>query len=331
MAIEFKALVVTEIEKGKFQKDIKTRSINDLPDGDVLIKVQYSSLNYKDALSASGHKGITRNYPHTPGIDAAGVVEESSVGKFKKGERVLVTGYDLGMNTSGGFGEYIRVPEDWVVKIPNALSNLEAMELGTAGFTAAVAVYEIIFHGIKPNDGYILVTGASGGVGSISIKLLNNLNYKVVAATRKLEEEEYLKNLGADKVIHLDEIRDTQNKALLKKQWKAAIDNVGGLTLTSALKGCDYHGVVCCIGNVESSELNTNIFPFILRGVKLVGIDSASRPMELRELLWNNLANKWKLTFPENTFKIVDLNGLNDEISKILDGKQKGRVILQHY
>src|SRR3972149_4138231 len=193
--MKFKALIVNE-KNGKFTREISTKSLNDLPAGDVLIKVKYSSLNYKDALSATGNKGVTRKYPHTPGIDAAGIVEESASNLFKEGDEVIVTGYDLGMNTSGGFAEYIRVPEEWVVKLPKGLSLKESMMLGTAGFTAGLSVYKLEQTGID-NEGEIIITGATGGVGSLALALLAKLGYNVVTSTRKKDKEYYLKQLGA--------------------------------------------------------------------------------------------------------------------------------------
>ncbi len=326
MSKNFKALIVKEIN-GKFVGEISTKSINDLSKGDVLINVKYSSLNYKDALSATGNKGITRKYPHTPGIDAAGIVEESSNNLFKKGDEVLVTGYDLGMNTSGGFAEYVRVPAEWIVKLPEGLSLKESMMLGTAGFTAALSVYKLEYSGIN-KEGEIVVTGATGGVGSIALALLTKLGYNISASTRKRDKEEYLKKLGAKLIIRSNEINDKSGKSLLNRRWKGAVDTVGGNILSTIIKSLDYRCSVASCGNTSSSELNITVFPFILRGVNLLGINSAETPMDLRKIIWQKLANEWKLNILEEITTECSLEGLNKKIDLILKGEITGRVLV---
>jgi acrylyl-CoA reductase (NADPH) len=242
----FQALVVHETAESQFERRIEERSLADLPQRDVLIRVHYSSLNYKDALSASGHRGVTRNYPHTPGIDAAGVVKESSDDRFEPGDRVLVTGYDLGMNTCGGFGQYVRVPAEWVVKVPRDLSLRESMIYGTAGVTAGLSVLKLQAQGVTPDQGEILVTGATGGVGSLAVGILAGDGYPVVAATGKLEAAQFLLDLGAREVVHRDEVRDTSGRPLLGGRWAGAIDTVGGEYLATALKSTRTDGVVTC-------------------------------------------------------------------------------------
>lgn len=279
---QFKAMVVIELEGNKFSREIEQRDINSLPEGDVLIKVNYSSLNYKDALSSTGNKGVTRKYPHTPGIDAAGVVVESSNENFKEGSEVLVTGYDLGMNTSGGFSEYIRVPAEWVVMLPKGLSLEESMIYGTAGFTAALSVYKLVQSGVNPSDGEILVTGASGGVGSIAVGILSKLGYDVIAGTGKPEAREVLINTGAKDIILREELDDKSGKPMLKTRWAGVIDTVGGNILSTVIKATKYGGSVTACGNVASPEFSANVFPFILRGVNLLGVDSVQCPMDLR-------------------------------------------------
>jgi len=325
--LSFRALIVEEYEPNKFRRYLGTKRIFELPEGNVLIKVLYSSLNYKDALSARGHKGITRNYPHTPGVDASGVVVESKSSKFKPGDEVVVTGYDLGMNTSGGFGQYIRVPDDWVVPLPKNLTLFESMVYGTAGFTAGLCVFEIQRKGIEPGDGKVLVTGATGGVGSLAIAILSKIGYHVVASTGKLEMKEFLLSLGAKEVIHRSEVYDTSGKPLLKRQWSAVVDNVGGITLSTAIRSTDYDGVVACVGLVESEKLNLTVYPFILRGVTLAGIDSAETKMDKRLRIWELLSSDWKINL-NKIYREVTLEQLDAEIEKILSGHQVGRVVV---
>lgn len=325
---KFKAMVVSELEGNKYFREILERETSSLPEGDVLINVKYSSLNYKDALSATGNKGVTRKYPHTPGIDAAGIVVESTNENFKTGDQVIVTGYDLGMNTSGGYGQYIRVPSDWVVHLPKNLSFEESMMYGTAGFTAALSVYKLITSGVNPNYGEILVTGATGGVGSIAVSILNKLGYTVIAATGKPEAKEMLLKTGAKDLILREELDDKSGRALLKGRWAGVIDTVGGNILATALKSTVYGGSVTSCGNAASPELDTTVYPFILRGVSLLGVDSVQCPMDIRLKLWDLLAGEWK---PDNlglNIEEVSLEELNSKIDMILQGKLIGRTIV---
>lgn len=324
---KFRALVVEEGEGGKFTRSIKERSVIDLPEGEVLIRVHYSSLNFKDALSATGNKGVTKNYPHTPGIDAAGVVEESSSPQVKPGEEVLVTGYDLGANTDGGYGEYIRVPAGWVVSLPEGFSTRESMIYGTAGFTAALSVYKMEEYGTTPDMGEVLVTGATGGVGSVACAILAKAGYSVVASTGKTDQKEFLTGLGVKEIISRADSADTSGRPLLKGRWAGAVDTVGGDILATAIKSAKQHGVVTCCGNVASGELPINVYPFILRGVSLVGIDSAYCPMDERRKVWSKLAGEWKIDL-DGIATEVTLGGLDEQIDLILKGGQKGRVVV---
>jgi acrylyl-CoA reductase (NADPH) len=323
----FKALVVEETASGEFELNIKKKAIKDLPMGDVLIRVRYSSLNYKDALSATGNRGVTKKYPHTPGIDAAGEVAESDSDAFRVGDEVLVTGYDLGMNTCGGFEQYIRVPAQWVVKLPKGLRLGESMIYGTAGFTAALSVHALV-QDVAPRDGEILVSGASGGVGSLAVSLLVRLGYKVVGVTGKPEGKRFLKKLGAVRTIDREEARDASGRPMLKAVWAGVIDTVGGDILATAINTTKPFGVVTCCGNVASADLPMTVFPFILRGVKLVGIDSQNCPMPHRQKIWDLLGDAWKV---DNLFDLceeIGLEGLDHHIELILQGKQKGRVVV---
>lgn len=324
----FQALIVEEYEPNKFHRYIGSKTIGDLPPNDVTIQVLFSSLNYKDALSASGHKGITRKYPHTPGIDAAGIVVQTNSDKFQVGDEVLVTGYDLGMNTSGGFQQYIKVPSDWIVPLPQNLTLKESMIYGTAGFTAGLCVNEILHKGINPDSGKILVTGATGGVGSLAVAVLSKLGFYVVASTGKIERQEFLQLLGAKEIIHRSEVYDTSEKPLLQRKWAAVIDNVGGNTLATAIRSTDYDGVVASVGLVESEKLSITVYPLILRGVSIVGIDSAETKMPKRLKIWDKLANEWKPEILNQIYREVSLAELDNEISKILNGKQVGKVVV---
>ena len=324
----FKALIVDSTSETHTERRIAGKTIRDLPPGDVLIQVMYSSLNYKDALSATGNRGVTRNYPHTPGIDAAGVVAESSHPAFLPGDPVLVTGYDLGMNTSGGFGRYVRVPADWVVMLPENLSLKESMIYGTAGFTAALSVQKIVEHGLTPDSGDILVTGATGGVGSLAVAILSKIGYSVIAATGKTDQKDFLQSLGAKTVISRADIQDTPERPLLKARWAGAVDTVGGDILAATIKSTHQRAAITCCGNVASPLLSTTVYPFILRGITLYGIDSASTPMPLRQKIWRKIAGEWKISHLDLLHTKISLEGLEQAIVRMLSGGQHGRVII---
>ncbi|PID78034.1 MAG: oxidoreductase [Deltaproteobacteria bacterium] len=327
---EYKALVVEEHENGDFSRAIKNCMVKDLPQGDVLIKVSYSSLNYKDALSASGNKGVTRKYPHTPGIDACGIVEKSDSEKFSPGDKVIVTSYDLGMNTSGGFGEYIRVPSEWIVPLPDEMSLKESMIYGTAGFTAALSILKLTEHGITPDMGTILVTGASGGVGSLAVLILKKIGYTVTGVCGPNDEKEHIKSLGAENALTSEEFIQDGKSPLLKAQWAGVIETVGGQVLETAIKSANQHSIITSCGNILSPKINLTVFPFIIRGVTLAGIDSQSCPMDYRAKTWNLLAKEWKIPEFEKITKEINLDQLEDEIQIMLEGKGKGRKILSH-
>lgn len=322
----FKAFVVEE-QAESFKGTIKSKSVSELPEGDLLIKVHYSSLNYKDALSASGNKGVTKKYPHTPGIDAVGTVVSSKTNKFKVQDKVIVTSYDLGMNTDGGFGQYISVPEEWVVKLPENLTMKEAMTIGTAGLTAGMSVLRLT-ETVKPEDGEIIVSGATGGVGTLSIAILKRIGYRVAAITGKETERDFLANLGADQIIIRKDFETIENRPMLKPIYAGAIDTVGGTILENIIKSTKPMGVVTCCGNVASPKLDLTVFPFILRGITLIGIDSQNYPMKYRNKVWQKLSKEWK---PENladTCTEITLNELTEKIELMLNGKLKGRTVL---
>jgi alcohol dehydrogenase len=325
----FKALITEETDNG-FVCSIKERQINELPEGEVLIKVHYSSLNYKDALSASGNKGVSRNFPHTPGIDASGIVEESQSASFKKGDEVIVTGYDLGMNTSGGFAEYIRVPSKWVIKKPENLELSEAMAYGTAGLTAGLCMRKLLLHGLKPEDGEVFVTGATGGVGIVAVMLFSKLGFDVVAISGKEDQRDLLFSLGAKEVIHRSEFDGEMKSPLQNQRWVGGIDAVGGNILSNLITQTHQRAAIACCGMVGGLNLNTSIFPFILRGLSLFGVDSAESLIEVKKEIWSNFASEWKLEEINDQITEVSLEGLVDEIDKILKGKQVGRIRLKN-
>lgn len=324
----FKALVVTKGEDKQFTRTIQERTIDALPPGDLLVRVRYSSLNYKDALSATGHPGVTRQFPHTPGIDAAGEVVSCPSGRFSPGQQVLITGYDLGMETDGGWGGFIRVPAEWAVALPSGLDLRESMVIGTAGFTAALSVLKLEQAGVRPGEGDVLVTGATGGVGSIAVAILAKAGYRVVAATGKSSDEPFLRTLGAAEVISREQLTEEVERPMLKERWAGVVDVVGGQMLVAALKSTRYGGAVTCCGLVGSTDLAMNIYPFILRGVSLIGIDSVNCPMEPRLQVWERLTGAWR---PEHLAAIaheVTLEELEEQIQTILQGNMRGRVVV---
>jgi putative YhdH/YhfP family quinone oxidoreductase len=324
----FKAFLVTKTDDHQFTGSVVEQLVDALPQGDVLIQVHYSSLNYKDALSATGHPGVTKKFPHVPGIDAAGTVVSSTVPQFQKDEPVIVTGFDLGMNTWGGFAEYIRVPADWVIPLPPGLSLQESMILGTAGFTAALCVHALEQNDITPSFGEVLVTGATGGVGSVAVSILSKLGYSVVAATGKSSHHEFLRSLGAASIVDRAEIEDQTSKPLLKEHWAGAVDTVGGNTLATVIKATRYDGCVAACGLVGGAELATTVYPFILRGVRLIGIDSVQCPMKRRLSIWKKLASDWKLPHLQEVASTINLSQLPEQIDTILQGRSVGRVLV---
>lgn len=323
----FKAMVVSETAEKTFTREIRQRAFNDLPAGELIIEVKYSSLNYKDALSATGNKGVTRKYPHTPGIDAAGVVVDSTTKLFAVGDQVTVTGFDLGMNTSGGFGQYISVPALWAVNLPKGLSLKDSMGYGTAGLTAALCIMRLMASGLSKDPGEVLVTGATGGVGSVAVAILAKLGFNVVAATGKASEHDFLTGLGAKAIISREEANDTSGRPLQKARWAGVIDTVGGNILATALKTAKYGGLVAACGNAMSADLSVSVFPFILRGVSLLGVDSVEIPMRARQTAWQKLAGEWSIDLAKLLTE-VSLEQLNPKIDEILKGGIRGRVLV---
>jgi acrylyl-CoA reductase (NADPH) len=326
----FKALYVTN-SGDSFQSNVQQVNFDQLDDNPVLVRVEYSSLNYKDALSASGNKGVTRKFPHIPGIDAAGTIKKSSNPSLPVGRKVLVTGYDLGMNTWGGFGEYISVPAEWVVPLPAGLSALEAMSFGTAGFTAGLSIEKIVNAGIDPDHGSIVVSGATGGVGSMAVAVLEHLGYQVTAVSGKTTSTFLMDTLHVKQVLdRVSFVEKYDSKPLASADFSAGVDNVGGAILSAMLKSVKHNGVVTSCGNVASASLNTSVFPFILRGVTLSGIDSAQADMALRNKIWNLLASDWKPANLSQLITVITLQQLPEKLNELLAGKAQGRYVLRH-
>ncbi|HCP56410.1 MULTISPECIES: YhdH/YhfP family quinone oxidoreductase [Pseudomonas] len=325
---QFKALQVREAASGEFEQTVVMRDISELPEGELLIRVKYSSLNFKDALSASGNRGVTRKFPHTPGIDAAGIVEKSSVAEFRAGDEVIVTGYDLGMNTAGGLGQYIRIPAGWALKRPEGLSMREAMVLGTAGLTAALCIDKLEQAGITPDAGPILVTGATGGVGTIAVALLTKLGYSVTASTGKAWQSDFLKALGATEVTLRSVLAEGVEKPMLKEQWAGAVDTVGGDILFNVVKSLRYGASVACCGLTAGIEFKASVLPFILRGVNLLGVDSVELPLVVKASMWDKLSLQWKLDSLESLVTELQLEQLPEALGKILAGNMVGRVLV---
>lgn len=326
--INFKALVVNK-DESEFTVDIKNLNANDLSEGEVVIRVAYSSVNYKDGLAAIPDGNIVRQYPHVPGIDLAGTVVCSTSEQYKEGDEVIATSYEIGVSHSGGFSEYARIPADWIVPLPKGLTTKEAMTYGTAGFTAALSIHRLEENGVKPENGPILVTGATGGVGSSAVAMLAKLGYDVVASTGKASEHEYLYSLGAKEIISREELQPEKVRPLDKQRWAGAVDPVGGNTLAYVLSTTKYGGSVAVTGLTGGPKLPTTVFPFILRGVNLLGIDSVYCPMAIREKLWERMATDLKPESLDEMTTEITLEELPTTLKNILEGKLKGRTVVK--
>ena len=324
----FRCYLVTKDSEGNTSGKMSQRPLDELPAGEVLIRVNYSSLNYKDALAATGHPGVNKVFPHIPGVDAAGRVAASGVYEFVEGDPVLTTGFDIGSNRWGGYAEYVRVPQDWVVPLPHGLSLKESMMIGTAGLTAGFCVDALRRHDVTPDRGPVIVTGASGGVGSVAVAVLAKLGYEVVAVTGKPGAVDYLKSLGAAEILTREAVDDPSDKPLLSGRWAGAVENVGGKTLANVLRAVRRGGCVAACGNAGGVQLETTVFPFILRGVTLAGIDAAWCPIPLRHQTWEKLAGPWKPDCLEEISQFVQLEDLPYHFDEILGGRVTGRVVV---
>ena len=322
----FQAFWVEKHDDG-FQRSIVERDVEALPEGDLLIEVRYSSLNYKDGLSATGNPGVTRNFPHTPGIDAAGIVLESASDAFSEGDEVIVIGFDLGMGTPGGFGQRIRVPAGWAVAMPSGLTLHSSMILGTAGFTAAECIDKLESAGMTPSSGPVLVTGATGGVGSVAVKILSHLGYEVAAVTGKADKHEFLKGLGAQEILSREEANDGGSKPLLGERWGGVVDTVGGEMLFNAVKSLRYGCSLAACGLVGGAEVPATVLPFLLRHVNILGVDSVQLPIDQKARIWQRLATEWRIDLGDLEERL-DLDSLSGGIDRILAGEMVGRGVV---
>ena len=325
--MEYKAYYVEEND-GVFSSSIKELEIPEPNDGELLVSVSYSSLNYKDALCAKGVKGVAAFYPFVPGIDAVGTVAKSKSDEFKEGDKVICSGYKLGMNVNGGFGSCICVPSDWVVPLPTSMSDFEAMSYGVAGLTSAACIKSILDKGVIETLP-MAVSGVTGGVGSVAAGILTKIGFSVTAITGKSSEETFLKQIGCEQIFNRDEFLEGGVRPLDKTAFGGGVDTVGGDILAKILSQTAQKGSVACCGNVAGASFQSSVFPFILRGISLLGIDSAESSIELKKYLWEMLAGEWKLDLSKQT-KTIQLNELDSEIDKILDGLQIGRVVIKH-
>ncbi len=321
-------------ENGKSTGRFVQLTLDDLDAGEVVIKVHYSGINYKDALAATGAGKVIKRFPCVGGVDASGIVESSQDARFKAGDAVIVTGYGLGIDHDGGYAEYMRVPADWVVPLPQAMSLSEAMVLGTAGFTAALAIHRMEQNELRPENGKVIVTGATGGVSSMAIQMLSQQGYHVVALTGKDSEHDYLKMLGATEVLSRKELQ-MGKRPLEKALWAGAVDSVGGETLSWLTRTMQQRGVIACFGNAGGLELHTSLIPFILRGVRLIGLDAASTVMSLRQQFWPRMAaptgNPGSLR-PRLLDKIantIEFAQLPEACEKMIAAQSRGRYLIR--
>jgi len=325
----FRCYLVEKRADGSVATSMAQRRLDELPPGDVLIRVAWSSLNYKDALAAAGHPGVNKVFPHVPGVDAAGVVVQSGVYEFVPGDRVIVTGFDMGSNRWGGLAEYVRVPQDWVVPLPPGLTLRESMILGTAGFTAGLCVDALQRHGVAPDRGEVVVTGASGGVGSLAVAILARLGHHVVAVTGKTTAHDYLRRLGAREILPRQAVDDRSGKPLLSGRWAGGVDTVGGNTLGTILRATRHDGCVAACGLAAGNELAMTVYPFILRAVVLAGIDAAWCPLPLRHETWKRLAGPWKPDHLDEIAQFIELDEVPTRIGELLPGRVRGRLVVR--
>lgn len=328
MMNEFRALVVNKTETD-FTVNVQTLSLDDLPEGDVVIQVAYSSVNYKDGLASIPNGKIVKTYPFVPGIDLAGIVVSSKDPRFHEGDEVIATSYEIGVTHFGGYSEFARIPGEWVVPLPKGLTLKEAMALGTAGLTAALSIHRLEENGLSPEKGSVLVTGATGGVGSLAVAMLAKRGYHVIASTGKETEHDYLRTIGAQDIVSRNDVCLDQIRPLDKQLWAAAVDPVGGRTLATVLSRIQYGGSVAVSGLTGGTDVPTTVFPFILRGVNLLGIDSVYCPMELRRTIWERLATDLKPDHLASIAREITLEELPETLSRILQGQLRGRTVVR--
>ena len=323
-----RALLVQKNEEGKTHAEVTDLPESDLPEGEVTVAVEYSTVNYKDGLCIGPGGGLVRNYPHIPGIDFAGTVEASDDPRYAPGDKVVLTGWRVGEAHWGGYAEKARVKADWLVPLPEGLSTRSAMAVGTAGFTAMLAVMALEDHGLSPEKGEVLVTGAAGGVGSVATAILANLGYEVAGVTGRPETGEYLLGLGASRVVAREELNETVKRPLETETWAGCVDAVGGAMLARVLGQMKYGGSVAAVGLAGGAGLPATVIPFLLRGVNLLGIDSVMQPYENRVRAWERVASDLPMDKLEAMIQPATLNDLRKLGSDILKGQVKGRVVV---
>ncbi len=328
MADNFKALVLSEAD-GKVSNEIQKLTSSDLPEGDVLVRVEYSDVNYKDGMVVNGIGGLVRNYPHVPGIDFAGVVEESSHSRYAASDKVVLTGWRVGEVHWGGYAQKARVNGDWLVPLPEGLSTKQAMAVGTAGLTSMLCVMALEDHGLTPSDGPVLVTGAAGGVGSVAVSILARLGYEVGASTGREAQHEYLKSLGATTLVSRSDLSEPNKRPLESETWAGAIDTVGSTTLARVLAQVKYGGSVAACGLAGGPKLEVTVLPFLLRGVNLLGIDSVMQPFENRVRVWDRIASDLPHEKLEKMTEVIGLSGVAEAASSILSGQVRGRLVVE--
>ncbi|MBE08725.1 MAG: oxidoreductase [Rhodospirillaceae bacterium] len=328
MADKFEALVLSQTDD-KTEKRVMELGVDDLPEGDVLVRVEYSDVNYKDGMIVNGIGGLVRQYPHVPGIDFAGVVEESYHSRFKSGDKVVLTGWRVGEVHWGGYAQKARVNGDWLVALPDALSTRQAMAVGTAGLTSMLCVKALESNGITPKAGPVLVTGAAGGVGSIAVAILARLGYSVAASTGREALHGYLKSLGATEIVARAELAEVSKRPLEKEIWAGAVDTVGSTTLARVLAQLKYNGSVAACGLAAGPKLETTVIPFLLRGINLLGIDSVMQPYENRVATWNRIASDLPHDKLEEMTEVIGLEDVGKAAAEILAGQVRGRLVVE--
>ncbi len=327
--MEFNALVVEKDEETNVTSSkVKKINLSDLPEGDVLVNVEYSNVNYKDGLCIGPGAGLVKTYPHVPGIDFAGTVETSQDDNYQKGDQVILTGWRVGEVVWGGYSQKARVKSSQLVKMPENMTPKEAMTMGTAGFSAMLSIIRLEEMGLSKENGEVLVTGATGGVGSVATVVLSNLGYEVVTVSGKSSSSEYLKSLGSKRIIDRSELNELIKRPLESALWAGCIDTVGGNTLSRLIGQLKYGASVAVVGNAGGNNLSASAIPFMLRGINMLGIDSAMQPYENRVKIWERLNKDFPKSFFESITEVISLSDLPRVGNEILDGKIKGRLVV---
>jgi len=327
MQDRFKGILLTRDENKVMSVNVAELGLDDLMDGDVVVEVEWTTINYKDGLAITGKGPVVRRWPMVPGIDCAGTVVSSENERFNPGDKVILNGFGVGEVHTGAYAAYARLKGDWLIPMPEGMDGRSAMAIGTAGYTAMLSVMALERHGITPGRGPVVVTGANGGVGTVAIAVLGKLGYEVIASTGRTEEAEFLKSLGASEVIHRDELSGPA-KPLAKERWAGAVDAVGSHTLANVLSMTSYGGAVTACGLAQGMDLPGSVAPFILRGVSLLGIDSVMAPLALRQEAWSRLVKDLDIAKLEALSTEIGFDGIVDAAHSIIDGKVRGRVVV---